>query len=83
MWVKIAAASASASATLPTKPDSSTDSQTPVPALATRMRAYGSLMSGSSDSVSAARDAATMTAVEPTLVAMSQVSSWLRSELMR
>jgi hypothetical protein len=31
--------------------------------------------------VSAARAAATMTAVVPTLVAMSQVSSWLRKAL--
>jgi len=43
--------------------------------------AYGSRMSGLSLAVSAARAAATMTAVDPTLVAISQVSSWLRNEL--
>src|SRR5271166_4444240 len=38
-------------------------------------------MSASGRSVSTARAAATITAVVPTLVLMSQVSSWVRSEL--
>jgi hypothetical protein len=56
-------------------------SHIPVPAPSTRIRAYGSRISGSGLSVSPARAAATMTAVDPTLVAMSQVSSWVRSVL--
>jgi len=82
MCSKTAAASASASATFATKESSSMNSQMPVPAPATRILAYGSRISGSSRSVSPALAAATITAVDPTLVAMSQVSSWVRSELM-
>src|SRR5271163_3720037 len=51
------------------------------PALVTSSLAYGSRISASGRSVSTARAAATMTAVLPTLVLMSQVSSWVRSEL--
>src|SRR5262249_7453603 len=50
-------------------------------ALATSSLAYGSRISGSGRSVSTARAAATITAVLPTLVLMSQVSSCVRSEL--
>jgi len=53
-------------------------SQTPVAAPDTRICAYGSLISASGRLVSAARAAATITAVIPTLVVMSHVSSWVR-----
>ena len=56
-------------------------SHTPVPAWVTSSFAYGSRISGSGRSVSTARAAATITAVVPTLVAMSQVSSWVRKVL--
>ena len=55
--------------------------KTPAPALVTSSLAYGSRISASGCSVSTARAAATITAVVPTLVLMSQVSSWVRSEL--
>src|SRR5271163_4477621 len=54
---------------------------TPAPALVTSSLAYGSRISASGWSVSTARAAATITAVLPTLVLMSQVSSCVRSEL--
>src|ERR1700739_3485337 len=55
--------------------------KTPAPELVTRSLAYGSRISASGCSVSTARAAATITAVVPTLVLMSQVSSWGRSVL--
>jgi hypothetical protein len=81
MCSKMAAASASISATLAAMVSSTMYSHTPVPTPDTRIWAYGSLIRASSRAVSAARAAATMTAVDPTLVAMSQVSSWVRNVL--
>src|SRR5580692_9916815 len=78
----MAAVSASRASTLAAIVGSSMAShKTPAPALVTRSLAYGSRISASGRSVSTARAAATMTAVLPTLVLMSQVSSWVRSEL--
>src|SRR5271166_1564425 len=77
-----AAVSASSSSTLAATVGSSMASHsTPALALVTSSLAYGSRISASGWSVSTARAAATMTAVVPTLVLMSQVSSWVRNEL--
>src|SRR6516162_842177 len=82
MCSRWAADSASRASTLAATSGSSIDSHnTPAPALVTRSLAYGSRISGSGRSDSTARAAATITAVLPTLVLMSQVSSWVRSEL--
>src|ERR1700756_5183707 len=83
MCSSCAADSASRASTLAATSGSSMAShKTPAPALVTRSLAYGSRISGSGRSVSTARAAATITAVVPTLVLMSQLSSWVRSELM-
>src|SRR5271157_4369338 len=82
MCSRWAADSASRASTLATVDGSSIASHnTLAPALVTRSLAYGSRISASGCSVSTARAAATITAVVPTLVLMSQVSSWVRSEL--
>src|SRR5690348_13145874 len=81
MCSKIAATSASVSATLAANSSLRTKSHMPGPTPATRASAYGSRIRGFGLAVSPARAAATMTAVEPTLVAMSQVSLCVRNEL--
>src|ERR1700739_3040515 len=82
MWCRWAADSSSRASTFAAISGSSMASyKTPAPELVTRSLAYGSRISASDRSVSTARAAATITAVLPTLVLMSQVSSWVRSEL--
>src|ERR1700758_4261159 len=82
MWCRWVADSSSRASTFAAISGSSMAShKTPAPELVTRSLAYGSRMSASGRLVSTARAAATITAVLPTLVLMSQVSSWVRSEL--
>ena len=82
MLANTAATSGSASVMRSCRESSRKFSHIPVPAPDTRMRAKGSRISGCAAAVSRARAAATITAVDPTLVAMSQVSSSLRRLLM-